>query len=111
MVGQGRNKGERGHCCTGAEFRYQILGAVLMLFVSHPKEQAGVCVIYRMRLEQSNCIYIYIYMWTGISCLKPSGYCMYCQFNIHQFYVLPTQCIYVFCVDLRINSDYLLTQH
>jgi len=26
---------------------------------------------------------------------------MYHQFNITQFYVLPTQCIYVFCVDLR----------
>jgi len=31
---------------------------------------------------------------------------MYHQFNIQQFYVLPTQCIYVFCVDLRTNSDY-----
>jgi len=31
---------------------------------------------------------------------------MYRQFNIHQFYVLPTQCVYVFCVDLRTNSDY-----
>ena len=30
---------------------------------------------------------------------------MYHQFNIQQFYVLPTQCIYVFCVDLRTNSD------
>jgi len=29
---------------------------------------------------------------------------MYHQFNIQQFYVLLTQCIYVFCVDLRINS-------
>jgi hypothetical protein len=26
-------------------------------------------------------------------------------------YVLPTQCIYVFCVDLRTNSDYLTMQH
>jgi len=26
---------------------------------------------------------------------------MYHQFNIQQFYVLPTQSIYVFCVDLR----------
>ena len=26
-------------------------------------------------------------------------------FNIHQFYVLPTQCIYVFCVDLRKNKQ------
>jgi len=33
---------------------------------------------------------------------------MYHQFNIQQFYVLPTQCMYVFCVDLRTNSDYCL---
>ena len=25
---------------------------------------------------------------------------MYHQLNIQKFYVLPTQCIYVFCVDL-----------
>jgi len=31
---------------------------------------------------------------------------MYRQFNIHQFYVLPAQFIYVFCVALRTNSDY-----
>jgi len=30
---------------------------------------------------------------------------IYRQFNIQQFYILPTQCIYVFCVDLRTNSD------
>jgi hypothetical protein len=28
-----------------------------------------------------------------------------------QFYVLPTHCIYVFCVDLRTNSDYFPIQH
>ena len=33
------------------------------------------------------------------------------QFNIQQLYVLPTQFIYVFCVDLRINSDYFPIQH
>jgi hypothetical protein len=27
------------------------------------------------------------------------------------FYVLPTECICVFCVDLRTNSDYFPTQH
>jgi len=36
---------------------------------------------------------------------------MYHQFNTQQFYVLPTQCIYVFCVDLRTNSDYFPIQH
>jgi len=40
-----------------------------------------------------------------------SGYSMYRQFNIQQFYILPTQCIYVFCMDLRTNSDYFPTQH
>jgi len=42
---------------------------------------------------------------------KPSGYYMYHQFNIQPFYVLPTQCIYVFCVDLRANSGYFPIQH
>jgi len=36
---------------------------------------------------------------------------MYHQFNIHRLYVLPTQCIYVFYVVLRTNSDYFPTQH
>ena len=40
-----------------------------------------------------------------------SGHCMYRQFNIQQFCVLPTQCICVFCVDLRTNSDYFTVQH
>jgi len=28
-----------------------------------------------------------------------------------QFHVLPTQCVCVFCVDLRTNSDYFPIQH
>jgi len=31
---------------------------------------------------------------------------IYSQFNIQQSYVLSTPYIYVFCVDLRTNSDY-----
>jgi hypothetical protein len=46
-----------------------------------------------------------------INPLQPSGNYMYRQFNIQQFYVLPTQCIYGFCVDLRTNSDYFPIQH
>jgi len=38
-------------------------------------------------------------------------YNMYHQFNNQQFYVLPTQCIYVFYVDLRTNSDYFPIQY
>jgi hypothetical protein len=40
-----------------------------------------------------------------------SGHFMYHQFNIHKSYVLPTHCIYVFCVDLRTNSDNFPIQH
>jgi len=36
--------------------------------------------------------------------------CVYCAVR-STFYVLPTQCIYVFCVDLRTNSDYFTLQH
>jgi len=43
--------------------------------------------------------------------VKPSGHYMYHQFNIHQFDVLSTLCIYVFCVALRTNSHYFPIQH
>ena len=36
--------------------------------------------------------------------------CLYCAVR-SSFYVLPTQCIYVFCVDLGTNSDYFTVQH
>jgi len=42
---------------------------------------------------------------------RPSIHYIYHQFNIHHFYVLHKHWIYVFCVDLRTNSDYLLIQH
>ena len=41
---------------------------------------------------------------------EPSDYYMYRQFNIQQFYVLPTQCVYLFCMDLRTNSSYFPIQ-
>ena len=34
---------------------------------------------------------------------------MYHTFNIQQFHVLPTQCIYVFCMDLKTNNDFSLS--
>ena len=36
--------------------------------------------------------------------------CVHCAVR-STFYVLPIQCIYVFCVDLRTNSDYFTVQH
>jgi hypothetical protein len=36
--------------------------------------------------------------------------CVYCAVR-YTFYVLPTLCIYVFCVDLRTNSDYFTILH
>ena len=51
------------------------------------------------------------FLYQRFNPLQPSGHYMYHQFNIQQFYVLPTQCIYVFCVDLRTNSDYFSIHH
>ena len=62
------------------------------------------------RLEVSGAVRP-IYGSLDVKGLKPSGHYMYHQFNIQQFYVLPTQCIYVFCVDLRTNIHYFPTQH
>jgi hypothetical protein len=60
-------------------------------------------------------------MFSRLYCVRhcqndPKGYCTVLTarmttVNIKQFYVLPTQCIYVFCVDLRTNSDYFPIQH
>jgi hypothetical protein len=44
----------------------------------------------------------------GFQLLELSGTA---RFNVHKFYVLPTQCVYAFCVDLRTNSDYFPIQH
>ena len=40
-----------------------------------------------------------------INLLKPTGHVMHQQSIIQQLYVLPTQCICVFCIYLRTNSD------
>ena len=48
---------------------------------------------------------------THLTLQKPIVTLRAARFNIQEFYVLPTQCIYVFCVDLRTNSDYFPIQH
>ena len=72
---------------------------------------------------QSITIEIRFFVWAKVSVkdlqvqinrvnpLESSGHYMYHQFNIHKFYFLTAQCIYVFCVDLRTNSDYFPIQH
>ena len=52
------------------------------------------------------------YMYRTVVTICAAQWSLYVrQFNIQQYYVLPTQCIYVFCVDLRTNSDYFPIQH
>jgi hypothetical protein len=43
--------------------------------------------------------------------LQRSGYNINHRTNTYKLYVLPTQFIYVFCVDIRTNIDYFPTQH
>jgi len=53
-----------------------------------------------------HCLLLDVFVSGVIDCLRPTDCFLYRQFNIQQFHVLPTQCIYVFCVDLKTNSDY-----
>jgi len=57
-----------------------------------------------------NCL-IFITETECVYCTVQTGSLYTARFNIQQFYILPTQCIYVFCVDVGTNSDYLPTQH
>ena len=43
----------------------------------------------------------WLFLYQIFNPLNPSGHYMYRQFKIQEFYILPTQCICVFCVDLR----------
>jgi hypothetical protein len=56
-----------------------------------------------LTLRRSVCIFLTPYSPVVTLCTT--------SFKIHEFYVLPTQCVYVFCMDLRTNSDYFLVQH
>jgi len=56
---------------------------------------------------------------TMVTICTASGHYMYrtvviictARFIIQKSHVLPTQCVYMFCVDLRTNSDYFPIQH
>ena len=67
-----------------------------------------------------------LYVLPVVTICTDSGHYMYCQWSLYvppvvticttsltfkQFNVLPTQCVYVFCVDLRTKSDYFTVQH
>ena len=47
----------------------------------------------------------------GVCLLRGTDWSLYIIRVYIKIYVLPTQCIYVFCMDLRTNSHYFPTQH
>ena len=65
------------------------------------------CMCFVWFWEQTAIISLYSINWLGFITQTE---CFYCAVR-STFYVLPTQCIYVFCVDLRTNSDYFTVQH
>jgi len=78
--------------------------SVFMCFV-WISEQTAIISLYSINwlvfITETECVY----------CAVRAGSLYTTRFNIQQFYVLPTQCIYVFCVDLRTNSDYFPIEH
>ena len=76
-------------------------------------EQTAIISLYNINwmvcITETECVYCavrtgYLYIIRNI------GYYMYQQFNMQNSTFCP-HCIYVFCVDLRTNSDYFLIQH
>jgi len=89
-VMEGYRQSKRGPCCRHLAGYCQVLHTLTQVFL------VGV---QHIRRELS---------YFCVHPLKPSGHYM---FNIQQLYVLPTHCVYVFCVDLRTNSHYFPIQH
>jgi hypothetical protein len=87
--------------------------SVFMCFV-WISEQTAIISLYSINwlvfITETECVYCAVrtrYLYT----ISPVVTLSTARFNIHKFYVLPTQCVYVFCVDLRRNSDYFPIQH
>ena len=85
----------------------------------------GICIGLFTRPEDSYRVWcVWVWSWSldngeALACwglLRPGGGLVYhtvCtnKYNAKKFYVLPTQCIYAFCMDLGTNSDYFPIQH
>ena len=84
-------------------------------FVHHCTTGAILKMCVSVRVSKSNTKkYVHNYLETcGLFyALKPNDWCTRATTcNIQQFHVPLTQCVYVFCVDLRTNSDYFPIQH
>jgi len=108
---KGRNHEHRDCCTWFFPVSFHSTGAACLLDAlrsDHHRGREGRAVMNVVMLSEI----FKTNLWKGINYLKPSVYFMYHQvFNIQQFYVLPTPCIYVFCVDRRTKSDYFPIQH
>ena len=63
-----------------------------------------------------NCIeimtfYLGFQVLIDINTSRPAASLCSTRFTTPKFHLLPTQCIYVFCVDLRTNRDYFPIRH
>ena len=66
-------------------------------------------VLFRATTVKPNCLAVDGFDWGSTNGVL-SNQCR-CTATFKKFYVLPTQFIYVFCVDLRTNSHYFPIQH
>ena len=59
------------------------------------------------------CVYVCVCVCVLMTLTLSSPVVIICTIkcNMQQLYVLPTQCIFVFCMDLKTDSDYLPIQH
>jgi len=113
-------KTECVYCAVRTEYIYTYIynstfcpHSVFMCFV-WISEQTAIISLYNINwlvfITETECVYCAV-RTESLYIIQTGGHYMYHQFNIKQSFFLPTQCIYVFCVDLRTNSDYFPIQH
>jgi hypothetical protein len=81
-----------------------------LLFSRHTqlKKESEISRYFALCLYFLTCFLVLLHMLAVLS-VAVTTFTNFC--SIMESHVLPTQCIYVFCVDLRTNSDYFTVQH
>jgi len=90
------------NCLVGFYNRRSVFTARYVLHSTFCPHSVFMCFVWIW--EQTAIISLYKIVWLVFI---TETECVYCAVR-STFYVLPTQCVYVFCVDLRTNSDYSL---
>jgi len=97
-------------CTTEMKCVYCTVRAESLYTIPRSAHTVYLCVLYGPQNKQRLFPYIALTDWF----VQPRWSVFTARYELNlciQFHVLPTQCIYVFCMDLKTNIDYFPIQH